>query len=196
MPDYNSKVVLATGEVLIDLTEDTVAAGVLLSGYTAHGKNGAPITGECAYDAVTANDTAYASEILVGRTAHARGSALTGEMTNNGGVTGTITTKAGVYTVPQGYHDGSGTVQIASAQQELLLPGNIKSGVTILGVEGSYSGQSISVEANKNATPSLSGAVEVTPTIGYDYLAKVTVAQIPVVRAYDLTSGGYIVTIG
>lgn len=197
MPDtYNSKVVLSTGEVLIDLTEDTVTAANLLTGATAHGKDGAPITGTCDYDADTSEDTAYAAEILAERTAHARGTALTGTMTNNGAVAGKISTKAGVYTVPQGYHDGSGTVEIAAAQQDLLIPGNIKDGVTILGVTGDYSGQAVSVEANKNGTPSLTQDVEVTPSAGYDYLAKVTIAQIPVVRAYDSASGGYIVTIG
>lgn len=196
MPDYNSKVVLSTGEVLMDLTEDTVTAANLLTGATAHGKDGAPITGACPYDADTSADTAYAAEILAGRTAHARGAPLEGTMTNNGAVAGTIAGKSETYTVPQGYHDGSGKVTIAAAQQAIIVPENIKNGVTILGVEGTYSGQSISVEANKNATPSLTGAVEVTPSTGFDYLAKVTVAQIRVDRAYDATSGGYIVTIG
>jgi hypothetical protein len=34
-------------------------------------------------------------------------------MPNRGAVTGTISTVAGEYTVPQGYHDGSGKVAIA-----------------------------------------------------------------------------------
>ena len=33
------------GNTLIDLTGDTVTASVLLVGYTAHGANGAPVTG-------------------------------------------------------------------------------------------------------------------------------------------------------
>ena len=41
----NSKVELADGTVLIDLTSDTVAAGNLYSGYTAHGADGSAITG-------------------------------------------------------------------------------------------------------------------------------------------------------
>ncbi len=40
-----------------------------------------------------------------GKTAHARGSKLTGTMKNNGAVKGAISTVAGEYTVPQGYHD-------------------------------------------------------------------------------------------
>ena len=42
---YNSKVQLADGTVLIDLTGDTIAADKLLAGVTAHDKSGAPITG-------------------------------------------------------------------------------------------------------------------------------------------------------
>lgn len=41
-----NKVVLANGTTLIDLTSDTVDAGSLLSGATAHDKSGAAITGE------------------------------------------------------------------------------------------------------------------------------------------------------
>jgi len=46
MPTYISKVVYGN-ETLIDLTDDTVVAAALLSGYTAHGADGAPITGSC-----------------------------------------------------------------------------------------------------------------------------------------------------
>lgn len=43
----NSKVIFY-GETLIDLTQDTVEADALLAGYTAHDKNGEPITGTLA----------------------------------------------------------------------------------------------------------------------------------------------------
>ena len=150
---YNSKVVLSNGTVLMDLTGDTVDAAHVLSGYTFHGKDGAPGTGSCTYDSDTSDDTAAVGEILLGKTAHARGAALTGTMPNNGSVSGTISTKAGTYTVPQGFHDGSGSVQIAASEQAKIIEGNIKSGVQILGVTGSYSGESISAQS-KSATPS------------------------------------------
>ena len=193
--EYTSKVVLGTGEVLIDLTGDTVDAAHLLAGYTAHGADGAPITGTNAFDSDTSDDTATADEILATKTAHARGAVLTGTMPNNGAIAGYISDKDDVLTIPQGYHDGSGTAQIAAAQKALLIPGNIKNGVMILGVTGDYGGSSVSVETNKNAAASLTGAVEVTPSTGYDYLAKVTIAQIPVTRTLN-AAGGYTVTIG
>ena len=37
--------VIYGSQVLIDLTGDTVTADNLLSGFTAHGKNGSPIEG-------------------------------------------------------------------------------------------------------------------------------------------------------
>ena len=67
---YNSKIVLSSGEVLMDLTQDTVVADKLLKGFTAHGKDGAPITGSCEFDADTGDATAGAAEILAGKTAY------------------------------------------------------------------------------------------------------------------------------
>ena len=191
--EYVSKVVLSNGTTLIDLTGDTVTASDILTGVTAHDKSGASITGTCSYDSDTSDDTAAVGEILAGKTAHARGAQLTGTMTNNGGVTGTISTKAGQYTVPQGYHDGSGKVGISSAEQAKIIAGNIKAGVQILGVTGSYGGETISAQA-KSATPSWSQQ-NIQPDTGYDYLSGVTVAAIPIAYS-DNAAGGQTVTIG
>ncbi len=191
--EYVSKVVLSNGTTLIDLTGDTVTASDLLSGVTAHGKDGAPITGSCTYDSDTSDDTAAVSEILAGKTAHARGAQLTGTMTNNGSVSGTISTKAGQYTVPQGFHDGSGSVQIATSEQAKIIAGNIKAGVEILGVTGTYSGEAITAQS-KSATPSWSQQT-IQPDTGYDYLSAVTMAAIPITYA-DNSAGGQTVTIG
>ena len=48
---------------------------------------------------------------------------------------GTISTVDGTVTIPAGYTTG-GTVQISEAEQGKVIPGNIKSGATILGVAG------------------------------------------------------------
>ena len=195
MPNtYNSKVVLSDGTVLIDLTADTVDAAHLLDGYTAHGKDGAPITGACTYDSDTSEDTAAVGEILSGKTAHARGGLLTGTMPNRGAVTGTTITKAGVYTIPQGYHDGSGTVAISSTEQAKIIAENIRQGITILGVEGTMSGsEDVNAQA-KTATPSWAQQV-ISPDTGYTHLTQVTVAAIPIAYS-DNSAGGKTVTIG
>lgn len=191
--EYNSKVVLANGTVLIDLTADTVDASHLLSGYTAHGADGAPITGTNTFDSDTSSDTLQVAEALTGKTFHARGTSYTGTMANNGAVSGTISTAAGTYTVPQGYHDGSGTVKISTTEQSKIIAGNIKSGVTILGVTGTYSGAAITSQS-KNATPTFSSQT-LQPDQGYDYLSSVTVSAITVTYT-DNASGGKTVTIG
>ena len=191
--EYVNKVVLSSGETLIDLSGDTADAAHVLKGSTFHDKSGAPKTGTCTYDSDTSEDTVAVSEILVGKTAHARGVKITGTMPDNGAVSGSIATKDGQYTVPQGFHDGSGKVGIASAEKAKLIPGNIKSGVEVLGVTGSYSGESINAQT-KNVTPSFTQQV-VQPDDGYDYLSTVTVAAIPVAYA-DNAAGGRTVTIG
>ena len=190
---YKSKVIF-NGDVLIDLTADTITAADLASGKTAHDKSGAPITGTNTYDSNTSNDTATASEILATKTAHARGTALTGTMPNNGAVTGTISTVAGEYTVPQGYHDGSGKVSISSTEQAKIIATNIRQGVTILGVEGTMSGQEDVNAQSKTVTPSAS-AQTVTPDTGYNYLTQVTVNAVPYSES-DNSAGGVTVTIG
>ena len=108
MANKNISKVVYGGKTLIDLTADTITADKLLSTYTAHDKSGAPITGTCTFDADTSDATAAVAEILFGKTAYVNGVKLTGTMKNNGAVTGTISTKAESYTIPIGYHDGSG----------------------------------------------------------------------------------------
>lgn len=188
---YVDKVVYG-GQTLIDLTGDTITAADLADGVTAHDKSGAPITGTSTLDSDTSDDTAAAAEILSGRTAHARGALLTGTMANNGAVAGAIATKSQEYTVPQGYHDGSGKVAIDATEQAKIIAGNIKNGIQILGVTGTYGGETIDVQA-KSVTPGVAQQV-VTPDAGYDYLSQVTVAAIPYVET-DNAAGGKTVTI-
>lgn len=190
---YNSKVIF-NGDVLMDLTGDTVTADKLLKGITAHGKDGAPITGTCDWDAATGDATAAAAEILTGKTAYVKGKKVTGTMPNRGAVAGKISTKAGAYTVPQGYHDGSGKVTIDSTEQAKLIPTNIREGVTVLGVEGTMSGSENMKPQSKSVTPKAS-AQTVLPDEDYNCLSQVEVAAIPYAVS-DNTSGGKTVTIG
>lgn len=188
-----SKVVYG-GETLIDLTADTITKDKLLKGITAHGADGETITGTCEFDANTQDATATASEILMSKTAYNKGVKITGAMPNNGAVSGSIITKAGAYTVPQGYHDGSGKVIIASSEQAKLIPSNIRDGVTILGVEGTMSGSEGVKPQSKTVTPTTE-AQTVLPDNGYTHLSQVTVAPIPYVEN-DNSAGGTTVTIG
>lgn len=185
---------LRGGDVLIDLTGDSVSADKILKGITAHDKSGAKITGTCTFDSDTSEDTAAVAEILVGKTAHARGSKLTGTMKNNGAVKGVISTVAGEYTVPQGYHDGSGKVSIDATERAKLIATNIREGVTILGVEGAMSGSEDMKPQSKEVTPSKE-AQTIMPDEEYNCLSQVTVKAIPYVET-DNSAGGKTVTIG
>ena len=117
--------------------------------------------------------TATAAQILSGKTAWVGGSQLTGTMTNQGAVSQTLAIN-GSYTIPAGYHNGSGKVtqsittkaaatytpgtsnQTIAAGQYLsgaqtikgdsnLVAANIVSGKTIFGVAGTASSASAAV---------------------------------------------------
>ena len=189
----NSKIIFA-GETLIDLTADTVTADKMLKGFTAHGADGELVTGTCTFDADTQDATATAAEILAGKTAYNKASKVTGTMKNNGAVTGVISSKDGVYTVPQGYHDGSGKVSINSTEQAKLIPENIREGITVLGVSGAMSGTEDAKPQAKTVTPGKESQV-VLPDTGFNYLSQVTVEGIPYI-VNDNSAGGKTVTIG
>ena len=165
---------------IIDLTDATLEVtdgAKILSGESAYGRDGEKITGTCTYNADTSDATASASEILSGQTAYgSAGTKLTGTMPNNGAVDGTIDDLSTPYTVPAGYHDGSGTVSVDSVEAAKIIPGNIKEGVEILGVTGTYTGEGVTAQA-KTATPYITQQV-ILPDQDYDYLSQVTVEAI------------------
>lgn len=165
-------------QVLIDLTDATLGQSdgdKILSGQTAYGKDGEKIIGTSTYDADTSDADASASEILATKTAYVNGTKLTGTMPNNGAVAGEIDSLT-PYSIPAGYHDGSGTVSIDDTETAKIIPGNIKEGVEILGVTGTYTGEGVTAQA-KTATPYTTQQV-VLPDSGYDYLSQVTVEAI------------------
>lgn len=104
---------------------------------------------------------------------------------NRGAADGTISTVDGDYTIQAGYHNGSGKVSIAAAEKLKLIASNIKSGVTILGVAGTYIGEALKAQA-KSVTPTKSKQT-ITPDEGYDALSSVEVAAIP--DAYQDVTG-------
>lgn len=195
MPDTKMKnKVIYNGTVLIDLTADTVTKDKILVGYTAHDKAGNKITGTCDFDVNSGDATVGVAEILDGKTAYAAGKKLTGTMPNNGAVALTINTVDGVVKIPQGYHDGSGTVQILSAEQAKLIAANIKQGITILGVTGTLEPSSSIKVTTKTVTPKATKQT-ITAGEGYDYMSEVTVEAIPYAET-DNAQGGVTVTIG
>ena len=187
---YVNQVGLADGTILIDLTTDTAEAADVLTGKYFHLKTGQRVQGSCTFDSNTTDADASASEILSGKTAYVNKNKITGSMTNNGAVSGTISTKAGTYTVPAGYHSGLGTVQISSTEQAKIIAENIRQGVTILGVEGSMSGTESVKSGAANVTPYLTSQT-VLPSDVYIHVAAGT--EFEANKYYALVSGTYTV---
>lgn len=188
---YNK--VIYGGKVLIDLTGDTITPADLARGVTAHDKSGAEITGTSTKDSDTSADTAAASEILKGKTAHVKGKLVTGTMPNNGAVSGSIDTVAGQYTIPQGYHDGSGKVSISAAEQAKLVAKNIRQGVVVLGITGTMSTTEGLKAQAKTATPKTTKQT-IIPDEMYNALSQVEIAAIPYTET-DNDAGGLTVAI-
>ena len=125
-----------SGTVVGDVS---LIAGNIRSGVSIFGVNGG---------AAFASGNATASQVLTGATFSNANGAGTGTMPNRGAVA--ITPGTTVQAIPAGYHNGSGTV----AGDANLAAGNIRSGVSIFGVNGG------AVLASGNATASqvLTGA--------------------------------------
>ena len=125
----------------------------------------------------TTNDDAVAADILYGKKAHSNNNgsavAVTGSMTNNGAVSKTLdaTSNNQSYTVPAGYHNGSGTVSITleeksatpttSSQNITPTSGKVLSKVTVGAIPSNYK-DTTNVDAT--AGDVLSGKVIVTST--------------------------------
>lgn len=101
-----------------------------------------------AYQDVT-SVTAVAAEVLTGKIiVAADGAIITGTMTNNGAVEKTLDVTAITYTIPKGYHSGTGTVKIAletktvtptkSAQDITPTKGKVLSKVTVAAIPDNY----------------------------------------------------------
>lgn len=190
----NNKIIV-DGEVLVDLTQDSVSEDKLSKGITAHDRSGKQITGTNTFDVDSSEATATVAEVLAGKTFAAGGQVKTGEMPNNEGKTYTISNADDVINIPIGFHDGSGTVSIAPEELEKLKnPQNIKNGVVIMGQPGEFTGEGEVTAQAKEVTPSFE-AQTVLPDDGVDYLSQVLVKPIPITRTEN-AAGGITVTIG
>ena len=195
MAEKHVSKVIYGGKTLIDLTADTVAPEQVQKGVTFHDKSGALLTGTSTKDSDTKDATAKAGEILSGKTAYVNGAKVTGTMANNGAQKSTITTKNQVVTIKNGFHDGSGNVQIDTTEQAKIIGDNILEGITILGVQGTRKPASgVKIEPSKTVTP-YTTAQTVQPSSQYDVMSEVVVNAIAYSEVEN-SAGGLTVTIG
>lgn len=169
-----------------DELDEDIVAGNIKSGVEILG-----ITGT-----FTSDGTAVAGEILSGKTAYVGGSKVTGTMSNRGSNNVTVSTKSGT-TIPAGYYDGGGKAVIDSTSSTNLIAGNIKDGITILGITGTLEPSSAITHMAKSITPMFSSQTflpsgESTPV---DYYDSITVAAISVTEAQTTGTTGYTVTV-
>lgn len=196
MPNQYINKVIYGGNTLIDLTADDVTRATVLAGQKFHLPSGEATTGTCTYDADTSDATVVAAEILSGKTAYKNGASVTGTMPNRGSQTGSISTVTGAVTIQQGYHDGGGSITIATSEQAKLIATNIREGVTVLGVTGTMSG-SENVSATAATITPYTTSQTITPSDLGDYnsITQINVGAIAYTES-DNEYGGKTATIG
>lgn len=168
------------GRELINISNDSVNKLNLLKGETAHDSNGDLVLGDCPYDMETKGLTAFKQHILKGKTAGVDGLVVTGEMPENVAETHLISSKDEEFTIPDGYHDGQGTVKINPTEMAKLVSENIRENVEILGVKGSMTGKegekpSPKIEVDAPLTDDLT----ILPEGDYTCFKEVVVKKVP-----------------
>ena len=162
----------AAATITPSTSNQTIAAGTYLTGaqtisgdadLTAgnikHGVNIFGVTGTFTSDA-----TAVTADVLSGKVAYVKGLKLEGTMTDNGAVSRTLDTSTTTsYTVPAGYHNGSGTVSITtetksatpstSAQDITPSRGKVLSKVTVEAIPNQKTASDVTVSGATVSVP-------------------------------------------
>ena len=140
------------------------------------------VTGELV-ECDTSDADATVGDILYNKTAYVDGEKLVGTMTNNGALNYTPSTSQ--QTIPAGYTSGGTISAVTSSVDANITQGNIKAGVTILGVTGNV--QPDKPDQTKSCTPTISQQT-IEPDTGYE-LASVTVGAVTSAIDSNIVSG-------
>ncbi|MBE6071031.1 MAG: hypothetical protein E7208_03620 [Clostridium butyricum] len=124
---YNSVFILASGADDSDSTSVGTDGSNVKTGITFVGTDGEVHTGT-----FTADGTITAGDVLKDKIGYSQGNKIVGTMANNGAKTASLNC-GGSYTIPQGYHNGSGKVtanSLASQTSGTATKADIVSGKT------------------------------------------------------------------
>lgn len=119
-------------------------------------------------------------DLLSGKTGYNADGAVVGTMSDNGSVGGAIGTKGGSITIPAGYTTG-GTVSLTNVGD--LLPANLLSGKSILGIDGS-----IPVNGATGGVISTKGGSVIIPE-GYTTGGTVSLSEVADLLPENVLSG-------
>ena len=198
-------------ETGIDTSDATAAAEHIQAGKTAYAANTkitgtlAPASGDIKTGVTiagvegtfTADGDIAAGEVLSGKIGYAKGSKVTGTMANNGAVSKSFTpsTSSQSYIIPEGYHDGNGTITIAAAPTSLIdgtaTAADVLKGKTFF--SDSYIAKTGTIETKTASNLSASGATVTVPA-GY-YASQATKSVTTATQAtpsISVTSAGLI----
>ena len=141
----NGKVRAVSASVDSNIQSNNIKKGITILGVTGN------------LDVLDTSDaTANRSTILIGSTAYVNGEKITGIMPNNGRLTYQPSIRA--QAIPTGYTSGGSIAAVTHTIDDNIKPGNIKQGVTILGVEGNLTSTGIDTsDATATADKILSG---------------------------------------
>ena len=159
---------LSQVSITIDAISSTyVGSGITRRSSTDLSASGATVTVPAGY---------YVSQVTKSVAAMTLPTAASSSSSGTSKATITPSTSNKYINIPTGYNSAASYYTISGDAD--LVAANIKSGITIFGVEGQYSGTEISLQARTGINPSTSSQT-ITADAGYDGLSSVQINAMP-----------------
>ena len=175
--DETSPIITSTKEEMNqEITEGktSIVDALAAMGITANPEDGFPVLAEN-IKRIASDTTGGAGDLLSGKTAYFNGKKVTGTMVNQGAKTATLNA-GGSYTIPAGYHNGSGKITVnslASQTSATATAGNILTGKTAW-VNGTRITGTMANQGAKTATLNAGGSYTI-PAGYHNGSGKITV---------------------